>query len=145
MIKTLAVRKLRMILVLSGVAAAFLVCAGAAHHAAQASIPGPGAVVYMQTGLGSISGVVKDGDGNPLAGVAISAKLLQESGSTITTETAAITATTDANGTYSISAAIGSYDVTFSKANFSTDTAGSVLVTADTATTVNMTMESTQI
>lgn len=82
---------------------------------------------------GTISGNVKDNNNNNLAGV------------TVSTNTGGYSATTDANGNYTISGvAAGTYDVTASKTGYNSQTQTGKTVTAGQTTTVNFTLTQQQ-
>ena len=69
---------------------------------------------------GTLSGTVVDTDGNAVSGVTVTVK----KGTTQVT-----TATTDANGQYSIDLAAGTYSVQFSKTGFNSSTTSNVVIT----------------
>lgn len=78
---------------------------------------------------GTLTGNVKDQAGANL------------SGATVTTNTGGYSATTDANGNYTISnVAAGTYDVTASKSGYNSQTQSGKTVTAGQTTTVNFTI-----
>jgi hypothetical protein len=75
---------------------------------------------------GTIAGSVKDASGAPLAGV------------TIATSPPSTTATSDAQGAFSLALSIGDYDVTASKTNYASYTLSGVPVAAKATTNVSL-------
>lgn len=92
------------------------------------------AKMFLEPLLGSVSGKVTDGSGNPLNGAAVAF-----SGGTIPTQ---ISATATATGTYTVpSISVGSYNVTASAAGQTTATA-TTTVTQGQTTTLNFQLNS---
>jgi hypothetical protein len=92
-------------------------------------------VVYgVSSPIGTISGTIKDKDGNLIGGTTIT---IYESGTTTNPVNSTIT---NGNGEYSIDVPSGTYDVKIEKSGYDTQWEKDVEVTADQTTTTDLTL-----
>jgi hypothetical protein len=87
--------------------------------------------------MGSISGVVKDKDGNVVEGATVT---IYEGGTTTNPVTST---TTNSDGEYSVDVPPGTYDVKIEKSGYDVQWEKDVAVTADQTTTTNLTLSPT--